>query len=92
MSVICVSFHINNPYIGDNIGLSMKILLTLIMCSSVESICLPPHPWPQLFNDKYDCLQFGYQESYKKLEAIGRKDVNEHGIYIKFDCQPSNII
>ena len=92
MSVICVSFHINNPYIGDNIGLSMKILLTLIMCSSVESICLPPHPWPQLFNDKYDCLQFGYQEAYKKLEIIGRKDVNEHGIYIRFDCQPSNII
>ena len=71
---------------------TIAIFLTLIMCSSVESVCLPPFPWPQLFDDKYDCLQFGYQESYRKLEAVGREEVNKHGIYIKFDCKPSDSI
>ena len=70
----------------------MKILLSMVICSQVANTCLPPHPWPQLFNDTYDCLQFGYQESYKKLEEIGRKNVNKHGIYIKFDCYPSDNI
>ena len=34
MSVMRVSFHINNPYIGDIIGLSMKILMSLIICET----------------------------------------------------------
>jgi hypothetical protein len=33
-----VSFHINNPYIGDFIGLSMKILLSLIICSQIHTV------------------------------------------------------
>ena len=70
----------------------MKIFLSMIICSSMSNACLPPHPWPLLFDDKYDCLQFGYQESYRKLESIGKKEVNKHGIYIKFDCKPSDSI
>jgi|TARA_R100000008_G_C3515635_1_gene131174 hypothetical protein len=54
--------------------------------------CMPPYPWPDVFNTKYDCLVFGYQESIKKTEEIGRADVNEHGIYIKFICTPTDTI
>ncbi len=88
MSVISVSFHINNPYIGDFIGLSMKILMSLIICSSVAGDCMPPFQWPETFRTKYDCLTFGYEEAQKKLKEIGREDVNKHGIYIKFTCTP----
>ena len=35
MSVMRVSFHFNNSYIGDIIGLSMKILLSMLICSSM---------------------------------------------------------
>ena len=28
----------------------------------------------------------GYEESKNKLIEIGEKEVNEHEIYIKFDC------
>ncbi len=70
----------------------MKFLCSLIICSSVMGECMPPYPWPDVFNTKYDCLVFGYQESIKKTEEIGRADVNEHGIYIKFICTPTDTI
>ena len=87
MSVMRVSFHINNPYIGDFIGLSMKILMSLIICSSVAGECMPPYPWPDTFRTQYDCLHFGYEESQRKLEEIGREDINKYGMYIKFTCR-----
>ena len=88
----CVSFHINNPYIGDFIGLSMKILLSLIICSQVHTTCMPPYEWPETFNTTYDCMVFGYEESLNKMEEMGREDVNKHGVYIRFTCTPEEII
>jgi len=92
MSVMRVSFHFNNPYIGDIIGLSMKMLLSLIICSSVAGECMPPFDWHEMFDNKYDCLHFGYNESINKLEEIGKKDINQYGMYIKFTCTPISTI
>ena len=64
----------------------MKILLILYMCSYTAGSCLPGHQWPDKFNDMYDCMQTGYSESMKKMEAVGRKDVNEHEVFIRFAC------
>ena len=87
ISVMSVSFHFNNSYIDDSIGLSMKILMSLIICSSVAGECMPPYPWPDTFRTQYDCLHFGYEESKRKLEEIGREDINKYGMYIKFTCR-----
>jgi hypothetical protein len=88
-----VSFHINNRYIVDFIGLSsMKFVLALILCSQTQQICMPPHQWPELFNSQYDCLMFGYKESEKKMKEIGREEVNKHNIYVKFYCTPQNTV
>ena len=54
----------------------MKILMSLIICSSVAGECMPPYPWPDTFRTQYDCLHFGYEESKRKLEEIGREDIN----------------
>ena len=70
----------------------MKILLTLIMCSSIQGICMDPYPWPEKFKDSYDCMQFGYKESHKKMEEIGRTEANKHGIYVRFVCVPQESI
>jgi len=64
----------------------MKIILVLYMCSYVGGSCLPGHQWPEKFDDMYDCMQTGYSESMKKMEAVGRKDVNEHEVFIRFAC------
>ena len=74
------------PNIGDNIGLSMKFLLTLIMCSYTEATCMPPFTHPEKFRDAYDCLLKGYDEADKKIREIGREDINKHQIYIRFTC------
>ena len=55
------------------------------MCSSVNSMCLDPHPL-SYHDTHYDCLQAGYEESANKLKQIGKKETNKHEIYIKFSC------
>ena len=64
----------------------MKFLLTIIMCSSMAQTCLTPHTFDETYGDSYDCLMDGYQKSLDKMKEIGRKEVNKHGIYLKFDC------
>ena len=60
--------------------------LSMIMCSSIQSACMQPYTYPTSFNSSYDCLLDGYLKSHDKLIEIGADDVNEYGIYIKFDC------
>ena len=62
----------------------MKFILGLIICSSVYQSCLPVHEWPEKFDSHYECMMFGYNESIKKAEEIGPKDVNKYGTIIKF--------
>ena len=70
----------------------MKFLLSMVICSQVAGTCLQPFPWPTTFNTQYDCLMFGYKESQKKMKEIGRKEVNEHSMFIRFTCTPQNTI
>ena len=70
----------------------MKILLSLIICSQVAGTCMPPYPWPETFSTQYDCLTFGYEESLRKMEELGREEVNKYNVYIRFTCIPENTI
>ena len=53
---------------------------------------MPPFEWPEKFPTQYDCLMFGYEESMKKMEEIGRTDINKHGMFVKFYCTPESTI
>ena len=64
----------------------MKIILILYMCSYTAGSCLPGYQWPKKFDDMYDCMQAGYTESIKKMEEVGREDVNEYEAFIRFAC------
>ena len=66
----------------------MKIILSLIICSQIAGTCVEPYQWPETFNSQYDCMIVGYEESLKKLKEIGRTDINQYGMYIKFTCLP----
>ena len=52
---------------------------------------MPPFIYDIKFNNQYDCLMKGYEESIIKMEEIGKKDINEHEIYIKFICTAGKI-
>ena len=57
------------------------------MCSYYQGVCLSPHTFPKGYDSMYDCLLDGYKKSHEKIEEIGRKEINKHGIYLKFDCR-----
>ena len=92
ISVMICFLSCFTPNIGDIIGLSMKILLTLVLCSQIQQTCLQPYPWPERFDTQYDCLMFGYEESMKKMKEIGREEINKHNMFVKFYCTPENTI
>ena len=64
----------------------MKFILALILFSYVAESCLPPYIYPTKFEDQYDCFMEGYKQSMVKMEEIGREEINEHKIYIRFIC------
>ena len=64
----------------------MKVALVFLLCSSVNVGCLDPIPYPEKFEDEYTCLLKGYDESKRLLEKAGKENVNEHGLFYKFDC------
>ena len=70
----------------------MKLILSLIICSQMAGTCLEPYPWPETFNTQYDCMIFGYEESLKKMQEIGRTEVNKYNAYIRFTCTPEQTI
>ena len=70
----------------------MKILLSLVICSQLAGSCLEPYEWPTRFDTQYDCLMFGYEESIKKMKEIGRADVNQYNMFVKFYCTPDKTI
>ena len=70
----------------------MKYTLFMLMCSLVAGECMPPHAMPDKYNSIYDCLNAGYAESLNKSQEIGRKDVNQHKIYIRFICEETDVI
>ena len=59
----------------------------MLMCSYVAGECMAPYPMPTKYNSMYNCMEAGYEESLKKLQEIGAKDVNEHEIYLRFICK-----
>jgi len=94
MSVILTFLSFNyEQYIGSmGVLSSMKIILSLIICSQVAGTCLEPYQWPETFNTQYDCMTFGYEESLNKMKQIGRDEVNKYNVYIRFTCTPQQTI
>ena len=70
----------------------MKFILSLIICSQVAGSCLEPYQWPTTFDNQYDCMVFGHEESLKKIQDIGPEEVNKYNMYVRFICMPQTTI
>ena len=68
----------------------MKILLTIIICSAVSDSCLAPFTFDKPYNSTYECMIDGYTKALEKTIELGKEDVNEYDIYIKFMCEKDN--
>jgi|TARA_Y100000389_G_scaffold37566_1_gene31909 hypothetical protein len=63
----------------------MKVALIMIMCSQIAGECMKPH-FLRHHDSFSECLIGGYEESIKKINELGSKEVNKHEIVIKFKC------
>ena len=57
------------------------------MCSLLAGECMEPLKVNKTYNDMYSCLNAGYEESLIESKEIGKEDVNQYQIYIKFICK-----
>ena len=88
----CIINIFNNHLICLCAFIRFSLLLTLLICSQVAGTCMPPYEWPEKFNTQYDCMVFGYEESLKKMQEIGRTEVNKYNMYVRFTCTPIETI
>ena len=44
----------------------MKFVMTIIMCSYYQGVCLTPHTFSNSYDTMYDCLLDGYKKSHEK--------------------------
>lgn len=63
----------------------MKTILTFILCSAIEQVCMPPIQGGY-YPNYYSCLEQGYKKSHNIIKELGEKDVEERQYYIKFTC------
>ena len=60
----------------------------MILCSGVAGKCLEPHQLSNTYDNFYDCMISGYEESISKMKALGPEAINEHQMFVKFFCTP----
>ena len=70
----------------------MNFLLTMLICANTAQgiQCFPPIKFDILYKDGYDCMVDGYNKSSDKTIELGREQINEYNIFIKFGCSPKS--
>ena len=65
----------------------MKIILIMLVCSFTSGTCTPPLVINEKFDDMYDCLMRGYEESISMTMEMGREEINRQGLFTRFACR-----
>jgi hypothetical protein len=65
----------------------MKIILIMLVCSFASGTCTPPLVVNERFDNMYDCLMRGYEESIKMTQEVGREEINKQGLFTRFACR-----
>ena len=64
----------------------MKLSLILILCSAIQTTCMPPMHTGLQYSSWNDCMVAGYEQSIEFLQSSEPDNVNENQIYVKFVC------
>ena len=59
----------------------------MLVCSFVSGTCTPPLVIDEKFNNMYDCLMRGYEESISMTMDVGREEINKKGLFTRFACR-----
>jgi hypothetical protein len=64
----------------------MKLSLILIICTAIQSTCIPPMHTGLQYDNWNDCMIAGYEQSLEFLKTSEAEQVNKNQIYVKFVC------
>ena len=59
----------------------------MLVCSFVSGTCTPPLVINEKFDNMYDCLMRGYEESINMTMDVGKEDINKKGLFTRFACR-----
>ena len=62
------------------------IILTMIICSALHGNCQPPYTKTVDYNSWADCMYAGTNDTLTLYNVMGPAYINEHKIFIKFQC------
>ena len=67
----------------------IKFSLTLWVCSflGTQSVCLPPIPYPQVYESWYHCTRAAHSESLQLISKLGYKYINDNKIAMRYVCK-----
>ena len=65
----------------------MKIILVLVICSTVSGLCDKGWEKNATFPDWDSCMRQGYVDSLQVLDIMGTDYVNANKSFIKFYCK-----
>ena len=64
----------------------MKFALVVIICTAINSSCLPPQTVSQ-HSTWYDCMMGGYEKAESYTREVGITQTNEYKMYVQFQCK-----
>ena len=65
----------------------MKIItLSIIICSALYGNCQQPYTKNIEFNTWAECMYAGSQDTLTLYQIMGEEYINEHKVFIKFQC------
>ena len=68
----------------------IKYIMMIKICSALYGNCMPEFQHKVVFDNWYDCAQYGLTETKSLMTEIGREVVNRDKITVSFTCKQSN--
>ena len=62
------------------------IILSMIICSALHGNCQPPYTKTVEYNTWAECMYAGTNDTLTLYNVMGPAYINEHKIFIKFQC------
>ncbi len=62
------------------------IILSMIICSALHGNCQPPYTKTVEYNTWAECMYAGTNDTLTLYNVMGPEYINEHKIFIKFQC------
>ena len=68
----------------------IKYIMMIKICSALYGECMPEFQHKVVFDNWYDCAQYGLTETKSLMTEIGPEIVNRDKITVSFLCKPVN--